>query len=297
MGTLYVVGTPIGNLGDVTFRALETLRAVSLIVAEDTRRAGVLLQRFDIDKPTLSLFEHNEAARVERVLRALDAGDVALISEAGMPGLSDPGYDLIRDALERGVTVTPIPGPTAAIAALIVSGLPTDAFVFLGFLPRRPADRRRLLRDVARERRTLVAYEAPHRLAEALADIQETLGDRAMAVARELTKRHEEIWRGAVSGARTHFTGEVLGEVTLVIAGAAEAQRWDEPDVHAAVAQALREGASVADAARDVAAASGWSRRQVYPFALRLSQPTHSHSHSNSNSHSNSPGRADDDRS
>ena len=145
MGTLYVVGTPIGNLGDMTFRALETLRAVSLIVAEDTRRARVLLKHFDIDKPTLSLFEHNEAARVERVLRALDAGDVALISEAGMPGLSDPGYDLIRAALEHGVTVTPIPGPTAAIAALVASGLPTDAFVFLGFLPRRAADRRRLL--------------------------------------------------------------------------------------------------------------------------------------------------------
>jgi len=287
VGTLYVVGTPIGNLGDMTFRALETLRAVSLIVAEDTRRAGVLLKHFDMDKPTLSLFEHNEAARIERVLRALDAGDVALISEAGMPGLSDPGYDLIRAALERGVTVAPIPGPTAAIAALVVSGLPTDAFVFLGFLPRRPADRRRLLQDVARERRTLVVYEAPHRLVEALADIQEVLGDRAIAVARELTKRHEEVWRGAVSGARAHFTGEVLGEVTLVIAGAAEARRWDEPDVHAAVAQALREGASVPDAARDVAAVSGWPRREVYHVALRLSQPAHSNS--------NSPERADDD--
>jgi len=273
MGTLYVVGTPIGNLGDMTFRALETLRAVSLIVAEDTRRARVLLNHFDIDKPTLSLFEHNEAARVERVLRALDAGDVALISEAGMPGLSDPGYDLIRAALEHGVTVTPIPGPTAAIAALVASGLPTDAFVFLGFLPRRAADRRRLLRDVSRERRTLVAYEAPHRLAEALADIQDVLGDRAIAVARELTKRHEEIWRGAVSGARARFTGQVLGEVTLVIAGATEPRPWSEPDIRAAVAQALRDGANISDAARDIAVVSGWPRREVYHIALRLSQP------------------------
>ncbi|HET7091513.1 MAG TPA: 16S rRNA (cytidine(1402)-2'-O)-methyltransferase [Anaerolineae bacterium] len=290
MGTLYIVGTPIGNLGDMTFRALETLRAVSLIVAEDTRRARVLLNHFDIDKPTLSLFEHNEAARVERVLRALDAGDVALISEAGMPGLSDPGYDLIRAALAHGVTVTPIPGPTAAIAALVASGLPTDAFVFLGFLPRRAADRRRLLRDVSRERRTLVAYEAPHRLAEALADIQHVLGDRAIAVARELTKRHEEIWRGAVSGARARFTGEVLGEVTLVVAGAPEPQPWSEPDVRAAVAQALRDGASISDAARDVAVVSGWLRREVYHIALRLSQP--SNSNSNSNSDSNSLGRS-----
>ena len=289
MGTLYVVGTPIGNLGDMTFRALETLRAVSLIVAEDTRRARVLLNHFDIDKPTLSLFEHNEAARVERVLRALDAGDVALISEAGMPGLSDPGYDLIRAALEHGVTVTPIPGPTAAIAALVASGLPTDAFVFLGFLPRRAADRRRLLRDVSRERRTLVAYEAPHRLAEALADIQDVLGDRAIAVARELTKRHEEIWRGVVSGARARFTSEALGEVTLVVAGAPEPQPWSEPDVRAAVAQALRDGASMSDAARDVAVVSGWLRREVYHIALSILR--------SSNSNSNSPGRGRYDRS
>jgi 16S rRNA (cytidine1402-2'-O)-methyltransferase len=274
MGTLYIVGTPIGNLGDMTFRALETLRAVSLVVAEDTRRAGMLLKHFDMDKPILSLFEHNEAARIDRVLRALDTGDVALISEAGMPGLSDPGYDLIRAALEHGVTVTPIPGPTAAIAALVASGLPTDAFVFLGFLPRRTADRRRLLQDISRERRTLVAYEAPHRLAEALADIQDVLGDRAIAIARELTKRHEEIWRGGVSGARAHFTGEVLGEVTLVIAGAPEPRPWSEPDVRAAVTQALRDGASMSDAARDIAIVSGWPRREVYHIALRLSQLT-----------------------
>ncbi len=272
MSTLYVVGTPIGNLGDVSFRALETLRAVSLIAAEDTRRAGRLLEHFAIDKPILSLFEHNEAARVDRVLRALESGDVALISEAGMPGLADPGFDLIRAAIERGVTVTPIPGPTAAVAALVTSGLPTDAFVFLGFLPRRPADRHRLLQEVAHERRTLVAYEAPHRLAEALADVQNVMGDRSIAVARELTKLHEEIWRGTLSGARAHFAGEVLGEITLVIAGAPASQRWDESDVRTAVEQALLDGASMADAAREVAALSGWPRREVYQIALRLSR-------------------------
>jgi 16S rRNA (cytidine1402-2'-O)-methyltransferase len=272
MGTLYIVGTPIGNLGDITLRALDTLRAVALIAAEDTRRAGLLLKHFDIDQPILSLFEHNEAARIDRILQALESGDVALISEAGMPGLSDPGYDLIRAAIDRGVRVTPIPGPTAAVSALVASGLPTDAFVFLGFLPRRAADRRKLLQDVARERRTLVAYEAPHRLAEALADIQAALGDRAIAVARELTKVHEEIWRGTLSGAREHFADEVLGEITLVIAGAAALPAWHESQVRAAVEQALREGLGVPDAAREVSAVSGWPRREVYQLALHAKE-------------------------
>jgi 16S rRNA (cytidine1402-2'-O)-methyltransferase len=269
MGTLFIVGTPIGNLNDITFRALETLRAVVLIAAEDTRRAGLLLQRFEIDKPILSLFEHNEAARIDRILRELESGDVALISEAGMPGLADPGYDLVRAAIQRGVTVTPIPGPSAAVTALVASGLPTDAFVFLGFLPRRSPDRRRLLREVARERRTLVAYEAPHRLADALGDIQAVLGDRAIAVARELTKLHEEIWRGAVAGAREHFSGDVSGEITLVIAGATASGRWSESEVRQAVEQAVREGASTSDAAREIAGLSGWPRRELYRMALR----------------------------
>jgi len=272
MGTLYIVGTPIGNLNDITARALETLRAVALIAAEDTRRAGLLLKHFGIDRPILSLFEHNEAARIDRVLAALASGDVALISEAGMPGLADPGYDLIRAAIERGITVTPIPGPTAAVTALIASGLPTDAFVFLGFLPRRSSDRRKLLEEVMRERRTLVAYEAPHRLIESLADLQAVLGDRPIAVARELTKVHEEIWRGTISGAREHFAGEVLGEITLVIAGAATSTRWDEADVRRALEQSLHTGASVSDAAREIAALSNWPRREVYQLALRLTE-------------------------
>jgi len=273
MGTLYIVGTPIGNLNDITLRALETLRAVALIAAEDTRRAGLLLKHFSIDKPILSLFEHNEAARVEPVLAALETGDVALISEAGMPGLSDPGYDLIRAAIEQGVRVMPIPGPTAAVTALVASGLPTDAFVFVGFLPRRSADRRRLLDEIAHERRTLVAYEAPHRLAESLADLQGVLGDRPIAIARELTKLHEEIWRGSISAALDRFAGETLGEITLVIAGAAGPARWGEAEVRRALMQALDTGASTADAAREVAALSNWSRREVYHLALRVSHP------------------------
>jgi 16S rRNA (cytidine1402-2'-O)-methyltransferase len=271
MGTLYIVGTPIGNLGDITLRALETLRAVAWVAAEDTRRAGLLLKRFDIDKPIISLFEHNEAARVDELLDALNSGDVALISEAGMPGLADPGYDLIRAAIDRSVPVVPIPGPTAAIAALVASGLPTDGFVFLGFLPRRSADRCRLLKDVSRERRTLVAYEAPHRLAESLVDLQAVLGDRPIAVARELTKVHEEIWRGPLSRAREYFGGEVLGEITLVIAGAPTLPRWDEADVRAALQRAMRDRAGTLEAAREIAEVSGWPRREVYQIALRLS--------------------------
>lgn len=272
MGTLFVVGTPIGNLSDITLRALDVLRAVSLIAAEDTRRAGLLLKHFEIDKPILSLFEHNEAARVDRILAELESGDVALISEAGMPGLSDPGYDLIRAAVARGFAVTPIPGPSAAVAALVVSGLPTDAFVFLGFLPRRAADRRRLLESVVREPRTLVAYEAPHRLPESLADIEATLGDRAVAVARELTKRHEEIWRGRASEARLHFAQDVLGEITLIIAGAPEGERWAEAEVRTALAQTLQAGVQPSAAAREVAQASGWPRREVYQLALLVAQ-------------------------
>jgi 16S rRNA (cytidine1402-2'-O)-methyltransferase len=272
MGTLYVVGTPIGNLGDITLRALETLRAVALIAAEDTRRAGLLLKHFSIDKPIVSLFEHNEVARIDQILAALESGDVALISEAGMPGLADPGYDLIRAAIEHGVSVTPIPGPTAAVTALVASGLPTDAFVFLGFLPRRSGDRRKLLEEVARERRTLVAYEAPHRLADALADIQAVLGDRSIAVAREMTKLHEEIWRGDVGGARQRFAGDVLGEITLVIAGAAAPARWGEVEVRRALGQALQGGAGTAEAAREVSELSHWPRREVYQLALRIAQ-------------------------
>ncbi len=272
VGTLYIVGTPIGNLSDVTLRALEVLRAVALIAAEDTRRAGLLLKHFQIDKPIVSLFEHNEAARIDRILAALESDDVALISEAGMPGLSDPGYDLIRAAIGQGVTVTPIPGPTAAVAALVASGLPTDAFVFLGFLPRRPGDRRRLLHDVAREPRTLVAYEAPHRLIESLADLQAALGDRPIAVARELTKRHEEIWRGTISGARDRFAGGVRGEITLVIAGASAPPRWDAADVRLAIEQAVHQGAGARDAARMIAEASHWPRREVYQMALHAAR-------------------------
>jgi 16S rRNA (cytidine1402-2'-O)-methyltransferase len=241
MGTLYLVATPIGNLEDITARALRVLREAGLIAAEDTRHTRQLLAHFDIHSPITSYYEHNRlrVSKLDEILSALAAGDVALVSDAGTPGLSDPGYELVRAALEAGHAVAPVPGPSALLGALVASGLPTDAFVYLGFLPRKDSDRQRLLASVAREPRTLVAFEAPHRLLDALRDIASTLGDRPVAVARELTKLHEEIFRGTASAAWAYFTQkEVLGEITLVVGGAPEAapELWDEARVRAAVA-------------------------------------------------------------
>lgn len=271
VGTLYLVGTPIGNLEDITLRALRILREVSLIAAEDTRHTRKLLARYDIHTPTTSYFEHNKLTKLDPILSALEAGDVALVSDAGMPGISDPGYELVRAALERGFPVVPVPGPSAIVAALAASGLPTDAFVYLGFLPRKAGERRRMLESLREERRTLVLYEAPHRLLDTLADILDTLGDRPVAVARELTKVHEEIWRGMVSGARAHFAEHgPRGEFTLIVAGASEPQAWSEEQVRAALAERLAAGWSARDAIADVAARSGWRRRSLYQIARQI---------------------------
>jgi len=271
MGTLYVVGTPIGNLEDLSPRALRVLREAALVAAEDTRKTAALFSRYDVHTPLTSYFEHNKLAKLDALLAALARGDVALVSEAGMPGLSDPGYELIRAAIAAGVAVVPIPGPVAAITALVASGLPTDSFLFLGFLPRKSSERQRALQEAASERRTLVVYEAPHRLGECLQDIETILGDRPMAVARELTKLHEEIYRGTVSGARAHFSGEVRGEVTLVLGGATpESTIWNEARVRAAVQAALDNGLDRTGAARQVALASGWPRRDIYKLTLEF---------------------------
>jgi 16S rRNA (cytidine1402-2'-O)-methyltransferase len=270
VGTLFVVATPIGNREDLTFRARRVLGEVSLIAAEDTRHTARLLTHYGITTPTTSYFEHNKLAKLDQILGALAGGDVALVSDAGMPGLSDPGYELVRAALERGFPVVPVPGPSALVAALVVSGLPTDSFLYLGFLPRKPAERRRLLAEVSGERRTLAAFEAPHRLLEALTDARSLLGDRQCAVARELTKIFEEVYRGTLAEAVARFEqAEPRGEITLIIAGApAEtAPRWDEARVRAELARLLAGGLDRAAAARQVAAQSGWARRDVY--ALR----------------------------
>ncbi|MCL0104203.1 16S rRNA (cytidine(1402)-2'-O)-methyltransferase [Dehalococcoidia bacterium] len=224
MSTLYVVATPIGNLEDVTLRAIRVLHEVGLIAAEDTRRTKRLLCAHQIKTPLTSYHEHNKQAKLPYLLRALEHGDVALISEAGMPGINDPGYDLVLAAIDRDVKVVPVPGPSAIPTALAVSGLTTEQFIHLGFLPRKKGARRKLLQSIAAEPRTIVAFETPHRLRSALVDLGEVLGERRLAICREMTKLHEEIFRGTVSQAIEHFA-KPRGEFTLVIEGKAREPR------------------------------------------------------------------------
>jgi 16S rRNA (cytidine1402-2'-O)-methyltransferase len=220
MSTLYVVATPIGNLEDVTLRAIRILGEVGLIAAEDTRRTKRLLSAHQIKTPLTSYHEHNKRARLPYLLRVLEHGDVALVSEGGMPGINDPGYDLVLSAIDHGVRVVPVPGPSAILAALAVSGFTAEQFIHLGFLPRKKGARRKLLQSIAAEPRTIVAFETPHRLRSTLRDLSEVLGERRLAVCREMTKLHEEIFRGTVSQAIEHFT-KPRGEFTLVIEGKA----------------------------------------------------------------------------
>jgi len=270
MGTLYLVATPIGNLEDITLRALRLLREAALIAAEDTRHTGRLLAHYGIHTPQVSYHEHNKLTRLDTVLQTLETGDVALVSDAGTPGLSDPGYELVRAAIAHGFTVVPVPGPSALTAALVASGLPTDAFVYLGFLPRRQNDRRRLLHELCGERRTLLVFETAPRLAATLQDIEDILGERSIVVARELTKLYEEIWRGSVGAARHHFAADVRGEITLVISGASPPLPWDDQRVCEQVAQCMQQGTSHREAVKQVAQASGWPRREVYRLSLNL---------------------------
>jgi 16S rRNA (cytidine1402-2'-O)-methyltransferase len=218
MSTLYLVATPIGNLEDISQRAVRMLGEVRLIAAEDTRRTRQLLAAYGIRTSLTSYHEHNRKSKLPHLLGRLEHEDIALVSDAGMPGISDPGYDLVRAAIERGIPVIAIPGPSVLPTALAVSGLAASQFVYLGFLPRKKGERRRLLGSVDTEQRTIVAFEAPHRLLASLKDIEEILGDRRVAVCRELTKVHEEVFRGTVSQAIAHFS-QPRGEFTLVIEG------------------------------------------------------------------------------
>lgn len=267
MGKLYLVATPIGNLEDITLRALEVLRQASLIAAEDTRQTSKLLQRYEITKPMLSYHEHNKISRVKDVLTALDSGDVALVSDAGTPGLNDPGYELVLAVLEAGYPVSAVPGPSAPVMALVISGLPTDAFLYLGYLPRRGTERRRRLEEVRAHPYTLIFLETPHRLREALEDMETTLGNRPIAVTRELTKIHEEVFRGSVAQAREHFTQhEPRGEFTLVVGGAGDqpAGPWSEEQLIEALREGLAAGQAQSQLAQEMAAKSGWERRDIY---------------------------------
>lgn len=272
MGILYLVATPIGNLEDVTLRALRILKEVTLIAAEDTRRTKILLDHYQIPTPMTSYFEHNKLTKLPRIVQALKDGDVAVVSEAGMPGISDPGYELVKAAIAAGFSVVPVPGPSAVIAALAVSGLPTDSFLFLGFLPRKRSERQRMLESVAQETRTLVAFEAPHRIRESLADMAQILGDRKMALSRELTKIHEEMQRGTVSQILAHFQRtEPRGEFTIILAGA-QPQAWDAERIRHSLIQLQEEGLAGGEAARHVAHLSGQSRREIYKIWLSIKQ-------------------------
>lgn len=271
MPALYVVATPIGNLEDISLRALRMLREVKLIAAEDTRQTKRLLASYDIRTPLTSYHEHNKWTKLAYILGFLEGGDVALVSDAGMPGISDPGHELIVAAGQRGIPVIPIPGPSAIITALVVSGLPVEPFVYLGFLPRKAGQRRRLLESVAGGPGTIIILESPHRLRAALNDILLVLGDREMAVCRELTKVHEEVFRGTASQAIEHFV-EPRGEFTLVIAGRGEK---DKPQLTPAVAGQLehlrRSGVPAKEAISRVVAETGLSRKELYRAWLKLS--------------------------
>lgn len=268
MSSLYVVGTPIGNLEDISLRAIRILKEVALIASEDTRTTRRLLTHFGINTPLTSYFEHNKNAKMDYLLRALTDSDVALVSEAGMPGISDPGYELIVAAQNAGISVVPVPGPSAAVTALAVSGLPTDRFHYLGFLPRRRGDRRKHLEEAAHETATLVAYEAPHRLNEALRDIISVLGDRRLAVCRELTKLYEEVFRGTAEEALAHFDAP-RGEFTLVIAGAEPGTgKLSRAQTEARVKELKRAGRGAKESAAELSGLSELSRKDLYELWL-----------------------------
>lgn len=288
-GTLYVVATPIGNLDDITLRAIKTLKEVDLVAAEDTRRTRALLSHFGISTPLVSYYDAVESRRVQGLLRRLERGErIALVSDAGTPGLSDPGHRLVGGAARAGIPVVAVPGPSALTAALAVAALPHDRFVFEGFLPSRGAARRRRLEALAREERTIVLFEGPHRLARTLGDLCEALGDRPAVLCRELTKRFEEVRRDTLAGLRAAVGNglEARGELTLVVEGGVaalsagqDARETDANALDAAITAALdavgREGGSVRDAVDRVAAERGGRRREIYRRALELRARRH----------------------
>ena len=274
-GTIYLVGTPLGNLEDITLRALKILREVDVIACEDTRRTCKLLDHFEIQKPLLSYHEHNEDASAKGLAARAEAGDdIAVVSDAGMPGISDPGFRVVQQAIQAGITLVPIPGPVALETALTVSGLPTDSFRFGGFLPARQSQRRKALTECAAETATLVFYEAPHRIEATLADIVEILGDRPVVVAREMTKLHEEFLRGPASGvlAELKAKSRARGEITLLIGRADSAQPKDKP-IHERVAELVKDGAGRMEAIKRAAKEYGISKSEAYRLLEQQRSP------------------------
>ena len=267
MGTLYLVATPIGNLEDLSPRGVRILRESILIAAEDTRHTGTLLKHFDIKTQLTSYFEHNKLNKLDFILEKLSQGDVALVSDAGTPAINDPGYELVKAALASNFDVRPVPGPSSPIAALTVSGLPTDSFLYLGYLPSKSSERRKAMEQVSSLNYTLIFLESPHRIVDSLEDILSVLGDRRICVAREMTKMYEEYWRGQVSGALEYFRSkDPRGEFTLVIEGqqTADRGRWTEEDLLATLKKELGGDKSTKEISAELAQASGWNKRDVY---------------------------------
>lgn len=271
-GTLYLVATPIGNLGDITSRALEVLKRVAFVACEDTRHSRVLLEHFGLNPETVSLPAFAEGQRAGRILDRIAAGeDCALITDAGSPGISDPGERLVAEALERGLTVVPVPGATALVAALSASGLPTGRFHFLGFLPRKGPERRAMLEEVAQLSATLVLYESPRRLGETLADLVEAWGDRRACVARELTKVHEEFVRAPLSELAARYGAEEpRGEVVVLVEGRTGERRWSEEELRKALEEGLSRGEKLKALSTELARRAGWSGQDVYRLGLNL---------------------------
>jgi 16S rRNA (cytidine1402-2'-O)-methyltransferase len=267
MGTLYLVATPIGNLEDMSPRAIRVLREAVLIAAEDTRHTGKLLKHFGIETQLTSYFEHNKLNKLDFVLDKLSTGDVALVSDAGTPAINDPGYELVKAALASNYDVIPVPGPSAPITALTVSGLPTDSFLYLGYLPQKTSERHRRLQQVESQPFTLIFLESPYRVVESLEDILSILGDRRICVAREMTKMFEEYWRGDVSAAVEYFKSQpARGEFTLVVEGKSQEEKsvWTEEDLHAAITKELMNGKSAKEISVELAEVSGWNKRDIY---------------------------------
>lgn len=272
MGTLFLVATPIGNLEDISPRALRTLEHVNLIAAEDTRHTGLLLKHFGINNRTTSYHEHNKSKKIANLLSVLDSGDVAIVSDAGTPGLNDPGYELVQAALNAGHNVSPIPGPSAPIAALVASGLPGNTFTYLGYLPRKAIERKNLLEQIAPLPYTLIFLESRYRLLDSLRDQEEILGNRKIAIGRELTKLHEEFFRGSISSAIEHFSAqEPRGEFTLIVEGQrGEDTHWTEEKVKSSIRMLKEQEIPASQIAKQIAKNSSWPRRKIYQFVIEM---------------------------
>lgn len=269
-GVLYIVSTPIGNLEDITLRALRILKEVDLIAAEDTRHSLKLLNHYGIKKPLISYWGENEKIRSEEVLKKLNSGlKAALISDAGTPGISDPGNVLIRKAVEEGIKVIPVPGPAAFVAALSLSGFSTDKFIYAGFLPSKPSQRNKALKELSLERMTVVFYEAPHRIMQTMSDISDVFGERKAVVVKEMTKIHEEVARGGISEILQLLKGtKIAGEYVVVVEGRSEEAKANMDDVMTEIRSLIRKGLGRKEAVKKIAGEYGLSRKELYDKSL-----------------------------